>query len=442
MRVAYNILFVLLFWLGEALHFLKMWRRGNWRVGYGQRFGLYGPEIKDILGRRPVIWLHAVSVGEVGVCLHLLRALEPSLPGFQWVVSTTTSTGMGELRRRLPAHIPAIYYPSDLSLVVRRALNTIRPRAIILLEAELWPNLLWQAQDRDIPLFLVNARLSERSFKGYGRFSRLFRPIFSKFRAVGCQQPRDAQRLAALGFPAQAVRMVGNMKFDAAQPDGSLDVPAMLRQIGVNTNAKLLVAGSTHAGEEAILAEMWPRLRRRFPELFLILVPRHFERAKEAGQELAARGIPFVYRSEVTAEKQFPPGQLACLLVNSTGELKCFYEQAALVFVGKSLTAKGGQSPIEPAALGKAALFGPNMQNFKSVVDAFLAGQAALQVPDAAGLEQAIIELLGDDKRRAEIGARALQVVRQNQGATERTVQLISERLGTAWTSEQIKSGR
>jgi 3-deoxy-D-manno-octulosonic-acid transferase len=431
MRVAYNILFVLLFWLGEALHFLKMWRRGNWRVGYGQRFGLYGPEIKDILGRRPVIWLHAVSVGEVGVCLHLLRALEPSLPGFQWVVSTTTSTGMGELRRRLPAHIPAIYYPSDLSLVVRRALNTIRPRAIILLEAELWPNLLWQAQDRDIPLFLVNARLSERSFKGYGRFSRLFRPIFSKFRAVGCQQPRDAQRLAALGFPAQAVRMVGNMKFDAAQPDArpSLDVPGLLRKIGVPPNAKLLVAGSTHAGEEAILAQMLPRLRRRVPELFLILVPRHFERAKEAAQELAALGIPFVYRSDIHGENSFAPGQLQCLLVNSTGELKFFYEQASLVFVGKSLTAMGGQNPIEPAALGKAMVFGPNMQNFKAVVAAFLSEQAVLQVEDAAGLEQAIAEMLGDDRRRSEMGARALKVVQRNLGATARTVQLITERL-------------
>jgi 3-deoxy-D-manno-octulosonic-acid transferase len=432
MRVAYNILFVLFFWLSAPWYFLKMWRRGNWRAGFGQRFARYGADLQAALGRRPVFWLHAVSVGEVGVCLQLLRALEQNLPAFQFVVSTTTSTGMGELRRRLPSHIQAIYYPADFPGVVRRALNTLRPRAIILVEAELWPNLLWQAQDRGIPLFLVNARLSERSFKGYGRFSVLFRPIFSRFRAVGCQQPGDAQRLIALGFPAAAVRAVGNMKFDAAQPDPrpGLDVPGLLRQIGVNTNAKLLVAGSTHAGEEAILAEMLPRLRRRFPDLFLILVPRHFERAKEAGQELATRGIPFVYRSDVSSEKQLAPGQLECLLVNSTGELKFFYEQAALVFVGKSLTAEGGQNPIEPAALGKAMVFGPNMQNFKAVAAAFLAEQAAIQVPDAAGLEEAIAELLGDDRRRVEMGARALQVVRQNLGATARTVQLITERLG------------
>jgi 3-deoxy-D-manno-octulosonic-acid transferase len=433
MRVAYNILFVLFFWLSAPWYFLKMWRRGNWRAGFGQRFACYQADIKAALGGRPVVWLHAVSVGEVGVCLQLLRELEPSLPAFSFVVSTTTSTGMGELRRRLPPRIPAIYYPADFPGVVRRALNTLRPRALILVEAELWPNLLWQAQDRDIPLLLVNARLSERSFKGYRRFSFVFRPIFSRFRAVGCQQPGDTERLIALGFPAAAVRAVGNMKFDAALPEArpGLDVPGLLRQIGVNKNAKLLVAGSTHAGEEAVLAEMLPRLRRRFAELFLILVPRHFERAREAGQELASRGIPFVYRSDVTAETQFPPSQLQCLLVNSTGELKFFYEQAALVFVGKSLTAEGGQNPIEPAALGKAMVFGPNMQNFKAVVDAFLAEQAALQVPNAAGLEQALAELLGDDRRRVEMGARALQVVRQNLGATARTVQLITERMAS-----------
>jgi 3-deoxy-D-manno-octulosonic-acid transferase len=432
MRVAYNILFVLFFWLSAPWYFLKMWRRGNWRAGFGQRFARYGAEIQSALGRRPVIWLHAVSVGEVGVCLQLLRALEPKLPAFQFVVSTTTSTGMGELRRRLPPHVKSVYYPADFPGVVRRALNTIRPGAIILVEAELWPNLLWQAQDRAIPLFLVNARLSERSFKGYGRFSFLFRPIFGKFRAVGCQQPGDAERLVSLGFPAEAVHTVGNMKFDAAQPEArpGLDVTALLRQIGVHPDAKLLVAGSTHAGEEAMLAEMLPRLRRRFPELFLILVPRHFERAKEVGQELAAHGVRFMYRSYIAGEKLSAPGQLECLLVNSTGELKFFYEQAALVFVGKSLSARGGQNPIEPAALGKAMVFGPNMQNFKAVAGAFLAEQAALQVPDAAGLEQAIMELLGDDQRRCEMGARALEVVRQNLGATSRTAQFITERLG------------
>ena len=195
MRVAYNILFVLFFWLSAPWYFLKMWRRGNWRAGFGQRFARYGPEAKTNLGRRPVLWLHAVSVGEVGVCLQLLRALEPGLPAFQFVVSTTTSTGMGELRRRLPPHIQAIYYPSDLSFVVARALNTIRPQAIILVEAELWPNFLWQAQDRAIPLFLVNTRLSERSFKNYRRFLACSGPSFPN------SAPSDARRATPNAWP-------------------------------------------------------------------------------------------------------------------------------------------------------------------------------------------------------------------------------------------------
>jgi 3-deoxy-D-manno-octulosonic-acid transferase len=434
MRLAYNILFLVFFWLSAPWYFLKMWRRGHWRGGFGQRFGRYDAATRDALRRRPALWLHAVSVGEAGVCLQLLGALEPRLPDYQIVVSVTTSTGMGELRRRLPAGVTAVYYPVDFPGAVRRAMAAINPKAIILVEAELWPNLLWRALDRGLPLFLVNARISDRSFKNYRRFGFFFRPIFSQFRAVGCQAEGDAGRLRELGFAPGAVRTVGNLKFDAAQPGArpGVDVPALLRRIGVNANSRLLVAGSTHAGEEALLAEMLPRLRRRFPDLFLVLVPRHFERAREVGQELAARGVPFVYRSELDGAGPPSAGAPACLLVNSTGELRFFYEHAAVVFVGKSLTAAGGQNPIEPAALGKAMVFGPNMQNFAAVARAFLDEGAAMQVSDAAGLERALGELLSDDRRRADIGARARRVVQANLGATERTVQLIVEGLKTA----------
>ncbi len=431
MRFAYNILFAVFFWLSAPWYFLKMSRRPNWRPGFWQRFAIYGPHVKRPDTTRRVLWLHAVSVGEVGICAQLIRALEPRLPAFQFVVSTTTSTGMGELGRKLPAHIPRFYYPIDFPGTVRRAMNTFRPSAIILVENELWPNFLWQATDRKIPLFLVNARISDRSWPNYRRASFLFRPVFSQFRAVGCQEPGDAGRLAQLGFPSGAVRVVGSLKFDAAQPDPrpGLDARSLLRQIGVNNNAKILVAGSTHPGEEAILAGIFKRLRSRFPELFLVLVPRHFERTLEVAQVLETRGVRFIRRSEIGAGMTLPAGGLDCLLVNSTGELKFFYEVADIVFVGKSLTAKGGQNPIEPAALGKAVVFGPNMQNFTSIVRAFLAAQAVVQVKDAGELERTVAELLSDDRRRADLGARALGVVRQNLGATERTVELICERL-------------
>ena len=429
MRACYNILFVIFFWLSAPYYFWKMWRRGNWRAGLGERFGRYSPELKAALAGGPVLWLHAVSVGETGVCLQLLGQLEARLPGWRFAVSTTTSTGMGELQRRLPARMARFYYPANLAGVIRRAFEAIQPRALILVESELWPNLLWQVQDRGTPVFLVNARVSDRSLRGYRRFGFLFRPIFAQFRGVGCQSAGEADRLAQLGFPAAAVRVTGNLKFDAAKPDErpGPDVPGLLRQIGVKNNARLLVAGSTHAGEEAVLAEMLPRLRGRFPDLFLILVPRHFERAGAVARELAARGVKFIRRTDITPETSLPSGGVQCLLVNSTGELRFFYEQAALVFVGKSLTAQGGQNPIEPAALGKAMVFGPNMQNFASVAQSFLAGQGAVQVQTAGELEQALGELLADEALRARLGGKARLVYQNHLGATRRTVEMILE---------------
>jgi 3-deoxy-D-manno-octulosonic-acid transferase len=431
MQFGYNILFVIFFWLSAPYYFWKMWRRGNWRAGFGQRFARYSPELKTALAARPVLWLHAVSVGEVGVCWQLIRALEPHVSNFQILVSTTTSTGMAELQRLLPPHIQRIYYPADFAGGVRRALQAIQPRAIILVEAELWPNFLRQAIDARCPLFLVNARFSKTSLRNYGLFGFFFRPIFAKFSGVGCQQPDDVPRITELGFRAEAVRVTGSLKFDAAQPGprAALDVPALLRQIGVGEKAMLLVAGSTHAGEEAILVALLARLRPRFPDLFLVLVPRHFERTKEVVRELESRGTKFICRSDIAARGPIAPGQLECLLVNSTGELKYFYEQATVVFVGKSLTARGGQNPIEPAALGKPVIFGPNMQNFASAAQAFLGSQAAVQVQNEVELEQTLAELLADERRRAELGGRARQVVQQNLGATERTVRLILDGL-------------
>jgi 3-deoxy-D-manno-octulosonic-acid transferase len=199
----------------------------------------------------------------------------------------------------------------------------------------------------------------------------------------------------------------------------------LLRQIGVGEKAMILVAGSTHAGEEAILADVFLRLRRRFPNLFLVLVPRHFERTREVVRELESRGVKFICRSDIPGGEPVAPGGCECLLVNSTGELKFFYEQADVVFVGKSLTARGGQNPIEPAALGKPVIFGPNMQNFASAAQAFLGHQAAVQVQNAVELESALADLLADAGRRTELGERARQVVQQNLGATERTVRFI-----------------
>lgn len=436
MKTAYNLLFTLFFVLSAPYYFVRLRRRGNWRPGFSERFGKYDTKLKQALTNRHALWLHAVSVGEVNVCTQLIRALEHRAPNAKIVVSTTTTTGMGELRRKLPTHISKIYYPIDRRGYVMRALNTVKPEAIVLVEAEIWPNFIWRACALNIPLFLVNARLSDRSYRGYKRFGFLFRPLFAAFAGVGAQTEADAAKLRELGCRPEAIHVVGGLKFDAAQLDERrlLNVPALLRQFGVPVTAPLLVAGSTHAGEEAILAGLFLQLRARFPDLFLVLVPRHFERCRDVGRELTARGVKFAYRSEVTAQMQHKNGALQCLLVNTTGELKYFYEHATVIFVGKSLTAEGGQSPIEPGALGKAMVFGPNMQNFTVETRNFLAADGAVQVRDAAELESVLAQLLADPARREQLGGNALKVVRENLGAVERTVDMIVEKLAPMGT--------
>lgn len=431
MRVLYNILFTCFFLLSSPYYFLRMHRRGNWQRGFRQRFGRYDSKFKQTITNRHTLWMHAVSVGEVNICTQLIRALEPRLPNVKIIVSTTTTTGMQELERKLPSHIGRVYYPIDRRAYVQRALSTVRPKAIVLVEAEIWPNFLWRARARGIPLFLVNARLSDRSYPRYKRFGVLFRPLFASFAGVGTQNEADAAKLRELGCRPQAIRVVGSLKFDAAklQEQRRLDVPALFRQIGVPAGAKVFVAGSTHAGEEALVAEIFLRLRARFPDLFLVLVPRHFERSREVGRELEARKLRFVYRNELTSASHLETDSVQCLLVNTTGELRYFYEHATVIFIGKSLTAQGGQNPIEPGALGKAMVFGPHMQNFAEVVGSFLAREAAVQVRNAAELEAALGQLLADEARREAMGRRALQVVEENLGAIERTVDMIVEHL-------------
>jgi 3-deoxy-D-manno-octulosonic-acid transferase len=427
MRSLYNILFLIFFGLSSPFYFFKMWRRGNWQSGFRQRFGEYDNKIKQSITNRHILWLHAVSVGEMNVCMQLIRALQPRMPNLKIIVSTTTTTGMGELQKRLPPEVGKVYYPIDRRKYVARALAILHPDAVVLVEAEIWPNFIWRARSLGIPLFLVNARLSDRSYPRYKKFGFLFRKLFESFHAVGAQNEADAAKLRELGCRPEAVRVVGNLKFDSARLDAgkSLDVPALLAQAGVPGDALLLVAGSTHAGEEEILAEQFLRLRTRFPKLFLIIVPRHFERAKEIGRDLGRSGLKLFYRSEITPGTCLPPGSVECLLVNTTGELMNFYQHATLVFVGKSLAAKGGQNPIEPAALGKATIFGPNMQNFADVARIFVSQNGAVQVRDAADLEQALGELLANPVRREELGRNAQRIVRENQGTVERTVEML-----------------
>lgn len=426
-RFLYNLGFHIFFLLSAPFYFLKMWKRGNWQPGFGHRFARYDSKFKQALTNRDVLWFHAVSVGEVNICTQLIRAIEPRVPAAKIVVSTTTSTGMAELQKKLPAHIAKIYYPIDTRSCVRRAFRVIKPRAVVLMEAEIWPNFLWRARDVGTPVFLVNARLSERSNRGYQQWGFLFRKIFHSFAGVGCQNDADRKRFEAIGCRPERLRVIGNLKFDSAKLEGKrlLDVSALFAQIGVEPGAPVLVAGSTHAGEEKILGEIFKRLRARFPTLFLVVVPRHHERGKEAGRDLEAAGVKFVYRSEITPHTLRASDGLEALLVNTTGELRYFYEHATVVFIGKSLTAEGGQNPIEPGALAKPIVFGPNMQNFEAIARLLVERGGAIQVSDAAGLERALGAILSAPEHAGKLGTNALAVVQENLGAIDRTVEMI-----------------
>ena len=428
MRFIYNILFNLLFSLSTPYYYLRMRRRGGWKQGFGERLGRYSNKFKQSITNRDVIWLHAVSVGEVNICVQLIKCLQPKVPNIKLIVSTTTSTGMSELHKRTPPEVGKIYYPIDLRSCVRRALATIRPKAIILVEAEIWPNFLWGIQNRNIPHFLVNTRISKKSYKGYRRFGFIFRSLFGGFTGIGAQSDDDAKKLFELGCDEKVVQVFGSCKFDGLgiKRDYRIDISNLLRRLGVKDQASIIVAGSTHNGEEEILARLFKRLQKKYPDIFLILVPRHQERGKEVGEILDKQEVNFVFRNQIgdnIAPMEF--GNLDCLLVNTTGELKYFYEKATLVFVGKSLTARGGQSPVEPAALAKPIIFGPHMGNFEEITAKFLSNEAAIQVADEFELEEAFELLIKDQSKRNALGKAAQKVVRENEGAIEQTISMI-----------------
>ena len=426
MRLLYNILFPIFFLITAPFYFWKMVRRGNWIEGFTQRFGVYGKLREELRGER-VLWLHAVSVGEANLAAELVEVLRKEFGDWRYVVSTTTTTGMGVLRSKLPDSARAIYYPIDWLPFVKSAFRTLKPSAIVLVEAEIWPNLFWEANRTKAPLSLVNARLSKKSFEGYRRFGFLFRPLFKSLKAVGVHNTIDADRVASLGSTHEIIHVVGNMKFDGASVLGKseLDASAVLSQLRVSKDAQVLVAGSTFEGEEALLCELLPRWREVYPSLFLVLVPRHFERAKAVMELLDSTGLKIARRSQLESAPENPD----VLLVDTTGELNAFYEVATLVFIGKSLTAQGGQNPIEPAALGKPIIFGPFMQNFREVVTSLLDAKGAVQVANEAELEDKINELLGNSEHCAALGSAAMSVVEANKGATQRTAQLVGRTL-------------
>jgi 3-deoxy-D-manno-octulosonic-acid transferase len=442
MRLLYTIFYALGFVLLIPGFLYKMWKRGKYRENFLQRFGRYTPELRARLAdkTRPRCWIQAVSVGEVNLALLFIRVLQTQFPHHQLILTTTTSTGYALAKERLPAGVELLYFPQDFRSIISRAFRLIQPDLCILMESEIWPHFIWQARDRQVPLYLVNARMSPRSARRYRRFGWFFRDVFSCFTAIAVQSREDASHYVAGGAPSDRVHLTGNLKYDASlagTAGPSFDPVRLLADLGVDSTRPVLVAGSTHDGEEQILFDTLLALRARHPGLFLVLVPRHFERTPEI-LELAKRK-----NIRVALRKGDPPSlPVDCLIVNTTGELRRFYDCATVIFVGKSLAGIGGQNIVEAAASGRPVVFGPNMQNFHAIAAQFVAEGAGIQVADPAGLRDAVDQMLSDPARCGQIAAAAQRVITANLGATQRTVDLIAASIGKSATGTGAQRDR
>ena len=420
----YNVLFVIGFTL-MLPHFLyRMWRRGGYRRGFAQRLGVYDPELRKRLLAQRRVWVHAVSVGEVFVAQRFMKEFRARHPGTSFVLTTTTSTGHAVAERTLPAEDLLLYFPVDVPIVMRRVFATLRPTALVLTECELWPNLIRQAHARGIPIFLINGRISARSYRGYHAARLFFRRIVNLLEVLCAQSAEDARRLVGLGAAPERVMVAGTAKYDVAQADprDAERAAALLRSLGVPPDAALVVGGSTWPGEETALLDLLKEWQATVPGLTLVLAPRHAERCGEVAAEIRAHGFQMVRRSELERPGFAAAVRPEVVLVDTTGELRIFYACATAIFVGKSLTRHGGQNIIEAAVYGKPVVVGPNMENFLGVMDDFLRAQAIMQVRDAAELAAAFRSLLQDEALRAGYGERARRLVAEQRGALRRSV--------------------
>ncbi len=404
-----------------TLYFPVMVFKGKFHRGFSQKLGRVPAEAAHL--RKPV-WLHAVSVGEALVAARISQGMKKVMPDVPVVISTTTSTGNEMIKKAASGADAVFYYPVDLRCVVSRVLDKVDPRAYVIVETELWPNMLREAAKRSIPVILANGRISDGSFRNYKRIGFITRKMLKCLSSVCVQTHRDAEKIKTLGCEPSAVHVTGNIKFDAVRPDRISPEVESVRELFL-AGKKAIVAGSTHFPEETHLIDAFGGLRGKFEDIKFIIAPRHVER-KDAVRIYAERaGFKCCFFSDLVSPCSRTVDGADVMIVDTIGHLRDIYSLAALVFIGGSLAKKGGQNPIEAGIWGKAVVFGPNMRNFREVAEAFLESGAALTVPGEEVLGEVLSRLLEDEEKRKDMEQRSRDVITGNSGAVERTVEVI-----------------
>ncbi len=423
-RLIYNLFLPLgfLFYLPELI--LKYRRRGGWKSTFGERFARYGERKAELKSFRGAIWIHAVSVGETVVALSLIRRYLQRFPERRFILSTTTTTGQDIARSRCPENTAVIFCPIDFPWMVRRALRLMKPAALVIFETEIWPNLITLAAKKEIPVMLVNARMSDRSAKGYRRWGKLFfGSLLKKFSQIFTQSVVDMERFLSVS-PQANVKVGGNMKFDQQLP--VLPEENILHgYFGSDPENIIVLGASTHPGEEDLLTETFCELKNSFPALKMVLVPRHAERGDDVAAMLESKSLSYTRRSA----GEFPENNVEILLADTTGEMIPLMNCADIVIMGKSFSGHDeGHNLIEPALLSKPVVTGCELRNFRYILQILKEQNAVLCCSDAE-LPGVLKKLIASPELCREFGSRAFAAIDCHRGAVDRTVDALEEYL-------------
>jgi 3-deoxy-D-manno-octulosonic-acid transferase len=427
MYFVYSVLVLAFFVVVSPWFLYQAIRYKKYVASLGQRMG-YLP-VSFNMDAEPSIWIHAVSVGEVLTARPLARDLKTRYPRLRLFLSTTTLAGQQLARRHVQDVDAVFYFPFDLNVFVRRTLNLVRPRLFVMMETEIWPNLLRECQRRGIKTAIVNGRLSQRSFPRYRMVGGFMKRVLGDIDRFCVQSDESARRFVELGANPTSVSVTGSLKFDSLDLTPSIQGRArdrVLRHLRVSPNRAVLVAGSTMKGEEGAVLRAFRRLRSASPNALLILAPRHPERFLDVARMSREEGLKTLLRTELPIDAE-PRGDV--VIVDTIGELATIYQIATIVFVGGSLVATGGHNILEPAVFGKSIVFGPHMENFAEIAAAFVANGAGIQVHGERELDDTLRSLMTDPVRRARLGAAARALVEANRGAKGKTLQVLAELL-------------